>query len=151
MTPEEAQATGVPPNSLLLPDSEHPGRNVLVHKEVIVSGDDLVNAYAGYDNRAGGIGERAVDFEFNSRGAAAFAKVTRENIGKPFAIILDNKVVSAPVIRSEIPGGRGQITGCPALRARHLARVRMHHGVLLLDRKWPTAKTKVVQRALPSN
>jgi protein-export membrane protein SecD len=111
MTPEDAQANGVPPDDQLLPDSEHPGRSVLVHKEVIVSGDDLVNAYAGYDNRAGGLGERAVDFEFNSRGAAAFARVTRENIGRPFAIVLDNKVVSAPVIRSEIPGGRGQITG----------------------------------------
>jgi preprotein translocase subunit SecD len=111
MTPEEAQAGGIPPDDQLLPDQEHPGRDVLVRKEVIVSGDDLVNAYAGYDNRSGGANERAVDFEFNSRGAAAFARVTRENIGKPFAIVLDNKVISAPVIRSEIPGGRGQITG----------------------------------------
>ncbi|MBT3069896.1 protein translocase subunit SecD [Rhodomicrobium sp. Az07] len=108
---EEARESGVPPDSQLLPDQERPGQFVLVHKEVIVSGDDLVNAYAGYDNRAGGIGERAVDFEFNSRGASAFARVTRENIGRPFAIILDGKVISAPVIRSEIPGGRGQITG----------------------------------------
>ncbi len=111
ITAEEAQTSGVPPDDVLLADTEHPGRFVLVHKEAIVSGDDLVNAYAGYDNRAGGIGERAVDFEFNSRGAANFARITRENIGKPFAIVLDNKVISAPVIRSEIPGGRGQITG----------------------------------------
>jgi protein-export membrane protein SecD len=111
MSPSEAEAGGVPPDDALLPDAEHPGAYVLVHKEIIVSGDDLTNAYAGYDNRSGGIGERAVDFEFNSRGAAAFARVTRENIGKPFAIVLDNKVISAPVIRSEIPGGRGQITG----------------------------------------
>jgi protein-export membrane protein SecD len=112
MSPEEAEAGGVPPDDVLLPDSEHPGRKVLVRKEVIVSGDDLVNAYAGYDNRGGGgVGDRAVDFEFNSKGAAAFARVTRENIGKPFAIVLDNKVISAPVIRSEIPGGRGQIAG----------------------------------------
>ncbi len=110
-SPEEAQSNGVPPDTVLLPDQEHAGRFVLVRKEVIVSGDDLVNAYAGYDNRTGGVGERAVEFEFNSKGAAAFARVTRENIGKPFAIILDNKVISAPVIRSEIPGGRGQITG----------------------------------------
>jgi protein-export membrane protein SecD len=111
MSPEEAKANGVPPDSELLPDTEHPGYMVLVHKEAIVSGDDLVNASSGYDNRAGGIGERAVDFEFNSRGAAAFARVTRDNIGRPFAIVLDGKVISAPVIRSEIPGGRGQITG----------------------------------------
>ncbi len=111
MTAEDAQTGGVPPDDILLPDAEHPGRLMLLHKEVIVSGDDLVDAYAGYDTRSGGVGERAVDFVFNSRGAAAFARVTRENIGKPFAIVLDNKVISAPVIRSEIPGGRGQITG----------------------------------------
>jgi protein-export membrane protein SecD len=111
ISPEEAQISGVPPDDQLLPDEEHPGRSVLVRKEVLVSGDDLVNAYAGYDTRTGGAGERAVDFELNNKGAVAFARVTRENIGKPFAIVLDNKVMSAPVIRSEIPGGRGQITG----------------------------------------
>ena len=111
MSAEDAEEHGVPPDDILLPDSEHPGQKLLLRKEVIVSGDDLVNAYAGYDNRAGGVGERAVDFEFNNKGAAAFARVTRDNIGKPFAIVLDNKVISAPVIRSEIPGGRGQITG----------------------------------------
>ncbi len=106
--PAEAQANGAPPDDELLPEVEHPGSFVLVHKEVIVSGDDLTNAYQGFDQRSG---EPDVNFEFNSRGAAAFARVTRDNIGKPFAIILDNKVISAPVIRSEIPGGRGQITG----------------------------------------
>jgi protein-export membrane protein SecD len=111
MTPEEAQISGVPPDAQLLPDEEHPGRFVLVRKEVIVSGDDLVNAYAGYSSRGGGAGGRAVHFEFNSRGAVAFARVTRENIGRPFAIVLDNKVVSAPNIISEIPSGQGEITG----------------------------------------
>ncbi len=111
ITPEEAQANGVPPDDQLLPDAEHPGRNILVHREVLVSGDDIVNAYAGYDNRGGGVGGRAVDFELNTRGAVAFARVTRDNIGKPFAIILDNKVMSAPRIIGEIPSGRGQITG----------------------------------------
>jgi protein-export membrane protein SecD len=108
MSAEEAQISGAPPESVLLPDSEHPGRSILVHKEVIVSGDDLVNAYPGYSNRGSG---RAVHFEFNSRGAVAFARVTRDNIGKPFAIVLDNKVVSAPNIISEIPNGQGEITG----------------------------------------
>ena len=111
ITPEEAEANGVPPDDQLLPDAEHPGRNILVHREVLVSGDDIVNAYAGYDNRSGGVGGRAVDFELNTRGAVAFARVTRDNIGKPFAIILDNKVMSAPRIIGEIPSGRGQITG----------------------------------------
>jgi protein-export membrane protein SecD len=111
MTAEDARKNGVPPGSVLLPDKERPGREVLVYREVIVSGDDLVQAYPGYDAKQGGTGEPAVDFVFNSKGAAAFAKVTRENIDKPFAIVLDNQVISAPYIRSEIPGGRGQITG----------------------------------------
>ncbi len=108
---ETAQANGVPPDDLLLPDAEHPGSFILVHKEVLVAGDDIVDARAGYDSTSGGLGQRAVSFELNGRGAVAFARVTRENIGKRFAIVLDNKVMSAPVIRSEIPGGHGQITG----------------------------------------
>jgi protein-export membrane protein SecD len=104
---EEAKSNGVPPDDVLLADEDR-GGSVLVHKEVLVSGDDLTNAYAGFDNRNG---QPAVMFELNSKGATAFARVTRDNIGKPFAIILDNKVVSAPVIQSEIPGGHGQITG----------------------------------------
>jgi preprotein translocase subunit SecD len=108
---EAAQANGVPPDDQLLPDAEHPGSYILVHKEVLVAGDDIVDARAGYDNSSGGLGQRAVLFTLNTRGAIAFARVTRENIGRRFAIVLDNKVMSAPVIRSEIPGGHGQITG----------------------------------------
>src|SRR5262249_3445644 len=109
MSPEEAQISGVPPDDQLLPDVEHPGRSILVRKEVAVSGDDLVNAYAGYsNNQSGRPGERAVHFEFNSRGAVAFARVTRENVGKPFAIVLDNKVISAPNILQPITGGQGE-------------------------------------------
>jgi protein-export membrane protein SecD len=107
VTEEQAQAAGVPPDDQLLPDAEHPGSFWLVHKEVLVSGDDITDAQAGYSNSGG----RAVIFTLNTHGAVAFARVTRENIGKPFAIVLDNKVMSAPFIRSEIPGGRGEITG----------------------------------------
>ena len=80
----------------------------LLRKEAIVSGDDLEKAYQGFDNRDN---EAAVDFQFKSRGAAAFGRVTTENVNRRFAIVLDNKVISAPVIREPIPGGRGQITG----------------------------------------
>jgi protein-export membrane protein SecD len=108
VTEEQVQASGgVPPDDQLLPDEEHPGLFWLVHKEVLVSGDDIADAQAGYSNSGG----RAVIFTLNTHGAVAFARVTRENIGKPFAIVLDNKVKSAPFIRSEIPGGRGEITG----------------------------------------
>jgi protein-export membrane protein SecD len=111
ITAERAQANGIPPDDLLLPDTSDPSRSVLVSKEVILSGDDLIDAQGSYHELSGGRAEAAVNFEFSSKGAATFARITRENIGKPFAIVLDNKVISAPVIRSEILGGRGQITG----------------------------------------
>jgi protein-export membrane protein SecD len=110
MSPEAAQANGVPPDDHLLPGAEHPGHFVLVHREVLVSGDGIVDANARYGNPAGGP-DRAVDFEFNARGGAVFARITRENIGKQLAIVLDGKVLSAPRIVTEIPGGRGQLFG----------------------------------------
>lgn len=108
ISPSEAEAQGVPPEDMLLPDAERPGAFMLVHKEVIVSGDELTDAHPGFDSKNG---LPAVDFAFNSKGAVAFARVTRENVGKPFAIVLDNKVISAPTIITPIEGGRGQITG----------------------------------------
>ena len=75
---------------VLLPDEERPGASLLVRKEVLVSGDDLSDAYAGFESQSS---QPAVMFTLNGKGAAAFARVTRENIGKPFAIVLDNKVV----------------------------------------------------------
>jgi hypothetical protein len=56
-------------------------------------------------------GQPAVNFRFNPQGGAAFGKYTAENIGQPFAIVLDDEVISAPVIQSHIPGGTGIITG----------------------------------------
>lgn len=108
MTAVEARRTGVPPGDELLPDKENPGRFVLVNKESAVSDGDLQGVVPGI---APVNGMPALNFELNARGSAAFARVTRENIGKTFAIVLDGQVLSAPMIRSEIAGGRGQITG----------------------------------------
>jgi protein-export membrane protein SecD len=108
MRAEEAQAKGVPPGDELLPGAEQAGRFQLAYKEVAVSGDDLQAASATIDPM---LGQPCIGFEFTASGAAALARLTRENIGKPFAIVLDGKVLSAPVIRTEIPSGRGLITG----------------------------------------
>jgi preprotein translocase subunit SecD len=104
---EQARAEGVPPDDLLLPEASNPGQSVLVHKEVLLSGDDLMLAQGSlsWHDRP------AVNLEFNRRGAATLARISRENIGKPIAIVLDDKVLSAPRIVSEIPSGRGEITG----------------------------------------
>ncbi|HEX6959717.1 MAG TPA: protein translocase subunit SecD [Ferrovibrio sp.] len=80
----------------------------VVKRKVEVAGEDLVDAQAGYDQRNG---EPIVSFRFNTKGAKQFAEITQQAVGQPFAIVLDNKVLSAPVIREPILGGSGQISG----------------------------------------
>lgn len=84
------------------------GGTMQVERRVLVKGEDLTSAEPGFDQRSS---EPIVNFRFNVKGAQAFAKVTTENVGKPFAIILDNKVISAPRIISPITQGQGQISG----------------------------------------
>ena len=79
-----------------------------VSKRVALSGDNLVNAKPAFDNRNN---ETTVNFSLDRVGAKKFAKVTSANVGKRLAIILDNKIISAPSIRESIVGGNGVITG----------------------------------------
>jgi len=83
------------------------GGNIAVKRRVMVSGDQLVDARQSFDQN----GAPAISFKFNNAGAKRFARVTQENVGKPFAIILDNQVLSAPNIQTPILGGAGEITG----------------------------------------
>ncbi len=106
MTPQQAAETHPPPDSEIL--SGQNGEKYLIEKRVLVSGGDLVDAQPGFDQRTS---EPVVNFRFNSTGARKFAEATEQNVGKPFAIVLDNQVVSAPVIREPILGGQGQISG----------------------------------------
>jgi preprotein translocase subunit SecD len=105
MTPEQAQDAR-PQDSEIL-DGEG-GQKFLIEKRVLVSGADLTDAQPGFDQQSG---QPDVNFRFNSSGARKFADVTTANVGKPFAIVLDNKVISAPVIQQPITAGQGQITG----------------------------------------
>jgi preprotein translocase subunit SecD len=106
MPPDQAEQVH-PADSEILP-GERPGEKYLIEKRVLVSGADLTDAQPGFDQRTN---EPVVNFRFNSAGARKFAEVTQANVGKPFAIVLDNKVISAPVIREPILGGSGQISG----------------------------------------
>ena len=106
MTAEQAAQTRPPADSEVL-DGEG-GVKYLIEKRVLVSGADLTDAQPGFDQRTS---EPIVSFRFNSSGARKFAEATQANVGKPFAIVLDNKVISAPVIREPILGGSGQISG----------------------------------------
>ena len=106
MTPEQAAESHPPQDSEIL-DGEG-GQKYLIEKRVLVSGADLVDAQPGFDQRSS---EPVVNFRFNSSGGRKFAEATQQNVGKRFAIVLDNKVISAPVIREPILGGQGQISG----------------------------------------
>ena len=84
------------------------GGTLPVERRVMVAGEDLVDSQPGFDSRSG---EPVVNFRFNLRGGQRFGQVTSENVGRPFAIVLDGKVISAPRILGPITGGSGQITG----------------------------------------
>jgi preprotein translocase subunit SecD len=105
---DQAQQGRVPPDSEVLMSSTSPKIPYVVKKQVLVSGGDLTDAQPGFDQRTG---EPIVSFRFNSAGSRKFAQATSENVGQPFAIVLDNEVISAPVIREPITGGAGQISG----------------------------------------
>jgi protein-export membrane protein SecD len=106
--PDQAQQGNAPPESEVLMSSTSPKIPYVIKKEVLVSGGDVTDAQAGFDQRSG---EPIVSFRFNSSGSRKFAQATAENIGQPFAIVLDGTVISAPIVREPIIGGTGQISG----------------------------------------
>ena len=109
VSPDQVTQGGVPPESELLYGSKaENSQPYLIERRVMVNGEDLTDAQPGFDQRTS---EPIVTFRFNNNGARRFAQVTQENVGRPFAIVLDNEVISAPVIREPILGGSGQISG----------------------------------------
>ncbi|MEK9622033.1 MAG: protein translocase subunit SecD [Alphaproteobacteria bacterium] len=107
ITPQEAISRGrVPPGSVLMESDNEDGVSYVIEKRVIVSGEMLDSASASFDQN----NRPSVSFTLDAAGAKRFGRVTGANIGRPFAIILDGKVVSAPTIQSQIFGS-GQITG----------------------------------------
>ncbi|MDJ0858033.1 MAG: protein translocase subunit SecD [Dinoroseobacter sp.] len=95
------------PRNILVPSLDEPGEFYILERTAVVSGEQLTDAQPSFDQN----GLPAVNFRFNPSGARLFGDYTAENIGSPFAIVLDNEVISAPVIQSHIPGGSGIITG----------------------------------------
>jgi protein-export membrane protein SecD len=108
MSANEAAAGRAPLDSFVAASAENPGQNFLVAKEVIVTGDDLVDAQLGFHPDTN---EPVVNFRFGGNGSRKFGKVTSDNRGRLLAIVLDNEVVSAPQIRNAILGGTGYIEG----------------------------------------
>jgi len=124
---EQALQGRVPPDSEILYGTTTPKTPYLVEKRILVSGSDLTDAQPGFDQRTN---EPIVSFRFNTSGARKFAQVTQENVGKPFAIILDNQVISAPVIREPILGGSGQISGSFTVESANDLAILLRAGAL---------------------
>jgi preprotein translocase subunit SecD len=91
----------------IVPAIDEPGAFYTIADSPVVTGEELVDAQPAFDQN----GSPAVNFRFNPTGARKFGDYTAENIGSPFAIVLDDEVISAPTIQSHIPGGSGIITG----------------------------------------
>jgi preprotein translocase subunit SecD len=104
-TPQAGDAPG--PRNIILPSIDEEGRFYLLEQSPVVSGDELTDAQPAFDQN----GRPSVTFRFNPSGARKFGDYTAENVGAPFAIVLDNEVITAPTIQEAIRGGSGQITG----------------------------------------
>ncbi|NKD87651.1 protein translocase subunit SecD [Haematospirillum sp. 15-248] len=102
--------TPAPPGFQWLPmtDTGRGPSHIVIRRQAEVDGSHLTDARPTVDQRTG---EWLVTFAFNDFGGRRFADITTRHVGKPFAIVLDGKVISAPVIREPIVGGRGQISG----------------------------------------
>ncbi len=95
------------PREVIYPSIDEPDRFYILEQTPVVTGEQLVDAQPDFDQN----NRPAVSFRFNPAGGRAFGLYTAENIGNPFAIVLDGQVISAPVIQSHISGGSGIITG----------------------------------------
>jgi SecD/SecF fusion protein len=119
-----------PPGVMFLrPENPRPGdpEAYPVRRRVEVEGANLTDARAAQDSRTG---EWVVNFTFDSTGSRRFADITRANVNRPFAIVLDERVLTAPVIREPITGGRGQISGNFTARSANDLAVLLRAGAL---------------------
>jgi len=115
----------LPAGTQLLPSSQDPNYNFVVRRRVEVSGDRLVDAQAGYTN-----GVPVVNFRFDTAGGMAFGRTTSAAVGESLAIVLDDKVISAPRIKSSIVGGSGYIEGVGDIKAAQDLALLLRAGAL---------------------
>ena len=106
LTAAQAEAQGLPAGTMVLPSQD--GTRELLYEDVALGGESLVDAQPSYDSQRG---IPVVSFKFDTRGAVTFSEITSANVGQRFAIVLDNTVITAPVIQQPITGGSGQISG----------------------------------------
>ncbi|TPW33494.1 protein translocase subunit SecDF [Martelella alba] len=136
---QQALQTRPPAGNEIVYSQDQPPVPYLIEKRALISGEDLVDAKASFNQQTN---EPIVNFRFNSRGAQRFGQATQQNVGKPFAIVLDDQVVSAPVIREPILGGSGQISGNFTVQGANDLAVLLRAGAL------PATLTVVEERTV---
>ena len=129
-TPEDANQGRAPLGYTVYPSEDGYAESYLLRTDAIVEGEDLTDAQPGQDQRTG---EWIISFRFNLAGARAFSEFTRNNVGRPFAIVIDKKVLSAPVIREPITGGSGQISGRFTAESATTLALQLRSGALPVD------------------
>jgi SecD/SecF fusion protein len=127
---QEAIDKRPPAGSSVLYSMDDPPVPYLIEDRVIVSGENLTDAQATFDQRTN---EPVVSFRFDSKGAQRFGQATQQNVGRLFAIILDKQVISAPQIREPILGGTGQISGSFTAQSANDLAVLLRAGALPAD------------------
>ncbi|MBR2412648.1 MAG: protein translocase subunit SecD [Alphaproteobacteria bacterium] len=126
VSPEQMASGRAPSGTEFLPYIDAPDQMIPVYSRVEVSGDSLKDSQADFDQN----NMPVVSTVFDASGARRFAKLTTEHVNERFAIVLDGKVLSAPVIREPIPGGRGQISGGFSLQGAKDLAVLLRSGAL---------------------
>ncbi|WP_370188988.1 protein translocase subunit SecD [Qipengyuania sp.] len=131
--PSDVQQGLAPPGSEIFPyaeTSDYAGTSVAVRRLGGIRGDNLTGAQQSFDPQTN---EPVVNIQFDSDGGRRFAKLTTENVGKPFAIILDGKVLSAPNINEPIRGGTAQISGGFSVDTANQLAISLRSGALPVD------------------
>lgn len=121
-----------PVGSQVLPYPDSPTGRIAVQRRAMVTGDQLIDATQQFDPTTN---EPVVSIRFDGAGGRRFAKVTQENVGKPFAIILDDVVISAPNINEPILGGQAQISGNFTVQSANDLAVQLRSGKLPVELK----------------
>jgi SecD/SecF fusion protein len=130
MPVEEAISGRPPAGTTVMYSNDDPPVPYVIENRQIVSGENLADAQAGYDQRTS---EPIVTFRFDTKGAQRFGQATQQGVGREFAIVLDEQVISAPVIREPILGGSGQISGNFSVESANDLAVLLRAGALPAD------------------